>query len=343
MVINKIYKYIEINDCSLTPKYLQLSNAIIKAIKEGKLLPGESLPSLNEISFEYEIARATVEKGYNYLKKNGAIDSIQGKGYFIKNLQEHEKIKILILFDQLSPEKRCIYDALVACLPETALVELLIYNNDYGFFKKLLTTRIRQYTHFLILPNFKEGGENAHEVINQIPLEKLILIGRLIPEVKGAFATFYQDFGKNIYQSLEQAIPLLSKYHSIKIICLDYELFPTEIIDGFINFCNQFAFNYYLIKNLSDLVINKGDVFITYDENDLIVLIEQILSTNFKVGKEIGVISYNESALKKVILNGITTISTDFQFVGESVAQAIMNGTQGIEEMPFKLTIRESL
>ncbi len=48
-------------------------------------------------------------------------------------------------------------------------------------------------------------------------------------------------------------------------------------------------------------------------ENDLVILIERILAAGLKVGKDVGVISYNETPLKKIILNGITTISTDFK------------------------------
>jgi DNA-binding transcriptional regulator YhcF (GntR family) len=43
------------------------------------------LPSINELSFEFEISRDTAEKGYKYLKKIGIVGSIPGKGYFIKS------------------------------------------------------------------------------------------------------------------------------------------------------------------------------------------------------------------------------------------------------------------
>ncbi len=52
-------------------------------------------------------------------------------------------------------------------------------------------------------------------------------------------------------------------------------------------------------------------------ENDLVILIEKILATKLKVGKTSwALISYNETLLKKIILNGITTISTDFEIDG---------------------------
>ena len=78
-------------------------------------------------------------------------------------------------------------------------------------------------------------------------------------------------------------------------------------------------------------------------ENDLVFLIEKILTTKMKVGKHVGVISYNETALKKIILNGITTISTDFQMMGEKAAQLILNKSSEHIEIPFYLTLRSSL
>lgn len=41
------------------------------------------LPSINDLSYELEIARETAEKAYRYLKQLGVIGSVPGKGYFI--------------------------------------------------------------------------------------------------------------------------------------------------------------------------------------------------------------------------------------------------------------------
>jgi DNA-binding LacI/PurR family transcriptional regulator len=78
-------------------------------------------------------------------------------------------------------------------------------------------------------------------------------------------------------------------------------------------------------------------------ENDLVILIEKILAAGLKVGKQVGVISYNETPLKKIILKGITTISTDFQLMGEKTAQLILQHSPEHIEIPFYLTLRESL
>ena len=86
-----------------------------------------------------------------------------------------------------------------------------------------------------------------------------------------------------------------------------------------------------------------GEVFINLMENDLVILIERILSQELKVGKDVGVISYNETPLKKIILDGITTISSDFQMMGEKTAQLILGRSTQHIEIPFYLTLRSSL
>ena len=70
--------------------------------------------------------------------------------------------------------------------------------------------------------------------------------------------------------------------------------------------------------------ISEGEVFISLVEDDLVLLIEKIIETKVEVGKQVGVIAYNETPLKRIILNGISTISTDFLLMGEKAAQLIL-------------------
>ena len=68
MKASPIYKLISFDEFSATPKYQQLANSILKAIEDGKLQADDVLPSINELSFQFEISRDTAEKGYKYLK-----------------------------------------------------------------------------------------------------------------------------------------------------------------------------------------------------------------------------------------------------------------------------------
>ena len=58
------------DEFSVTPKYQQLANCITKAIEDGKLSVADVLPSINEMSFDFEICRDTAEKGYKHLKNS---------------------------------------------------------------------------------------------------------------------------------------------------------------------------------------------------------------------------------------------------------------------------------
>jgi DNA-binding transcriptional regulator YhcF (GntR family) len=340
---NILFDFIEIDYQSATPKYMQLANSVIKAISEEKIGKDDLLPSINELSFEFEISRDTAEKGYKYLKQIGVLASVPGKGYFVKSTEVAQPLKIFLLFNKLSAHKKIVYDAFVKTLQEKALIDFYIYNSDFTLFKKLIQNNKNNYTHYVIVPHFHEGGEKAHEIINQIPSDKLLMMDKLLPGIAGNYAAVYENFENDIYEALEQLKEQLSSYHTLKLIFPEHSYFPNEIITGFLKFCRQYAFNYKEVHDISREPIKEGDVFINLMENDLVILIEKILATKLKVGKHVGVISYNETPLKKIILNGITTISTDFEFMGKKAAEMILNNQREHFEVPFYVTKRNSL
>jgi Transcriptional regulators len=337
------YKIIYFDEFSATPKYQQLANSIIKGIEDGKLQTDDVLPSINEVSFEFEICRDTVEKGYKYLKKQGIIGSIPGKGYFIKSIDVSKTTKIFLMFNKLSTHKKIIYDSFVKTLGDTATIDFYIYNNDLGLFKKLLQNSKTDYNYYVILPHFIEGGDTAHNIINTIPKEKLVLLDKIIPGVTGDFGAVYENFEKDIYIALEKALPHLAKYDTLKIIFPASSYYPEEIVKGFSSFCEKYTFSYKVVYDIKKEPINKGEVFLNLMDNDLVVLIERIIESKLKVGKDVGVISYNETPLKKIILKGITTISTNFEEMGIETAKIIQEGKLRHVEIPFALTLRSSL
>ena len=256
----------------------------------------------------------------------------------------HPHPKLFLLVNKLNAHKKIIYDRLVAALGDMVSIDFYIYNNDYNYFKKLIQTNQHDYTHYVIIPHFNEGSEKAHEVINQfIPVEKLIVVDKPIPHIKGKYGAICQDFSADIYNALEQALEPLTKYRKIKIIFPRDTHHPKEILEGLSRFCHRYAFDSEIVQDITKENIQAGEVTISITENDLIVLVEKILATSLKVGKEVGIISYNETPLKKIILEGITTISADFQFMGQKTAQMILENSKEHIVVPFALTLRASL
>jgi DNA-binding transcriptional regulator YhcF (GntR family) len=337
------FNFIHIDVYSSTPKYLQLTNVIVKAVEKGKLKKGDMLPSINELSYKLEISRDTAEKGYKHLKQIGLLSSVPSKGYYIARNDFKQERRIFLMFNKLSAHKKIIYDAFISALGDDATVDFYVYNSDFKLFKKFLTTKTEDYSHFVIIPHFIDGGEFAKDVINLIPKEKLVLLDKKIPGIDGEYAAAYENFEKDIYGALEQAREQLSKYHTLKIIFPKRSYFPAEIITGFVRFCQQYAFVHEVVNDISLEPINEGEVFINLMEDDLVILIERIISMRFEIGKQVGIISYNETPLKKLILNGITTISTDFRYMGSVAANLILDNSKRHVEIPFYYNRRASL
>ncbi|WP_370459481.1 GntR family transcriptional regulator [Chitinophaga sp. Cy-1792] len=338
-----VFKYLYIDDFSATPKYFQLANAIIKAIADGKLQQDDVMPSINEVSAAFDVARDTVEKAYKHLKSIGILASVPGKGYFIKHTNLGQRFKILLLFNKLSEHKKIIYDSFAARLGDSASIDFYVYNSDFSLFRKLLSQNLDDYTHIVILPHFRERWDHVDDVINTLPKEKLVLLDKNLSRVNGNFSAIYENFQQDIVSALLQAKERLLHYQTLKIIFPENSYYPEEIITGFTEFCRDNGFNGKIVEHIESEIINKGDVFINIRESDLVSLIEKINDLHLSIGKDVGIISYNETPLKKFILNGLTTISTDFVFMGEMAARQILEKTTDKIEVPFYLTLRPSL
>jgi DNA-binding transcriptional regulator YhcF (GntR family) len=336
-------KIIKIDEYSITPKYVQIYNSILRGIEEHLINKDDILPSVNDLSTGLEVSRNTIEKSYKELKKIGVVSAIAGKGYFIANTNFDQPNKVLLLFNKLSSHKKIIYDAFAETLANSAAIDFYIYDNNFNFFKKILADKSDTYTKLVIIPHFIEKDETADKVINELPKDKLILMDKLVKGVTGDFSAVYEDFENDIYHALEQLLDKLSKYHTLKIIFPEHSYYSVEILAGFVNFCTKYAFDYEVISVLKEEKLISGTVYINLMEADLVELIERTISEKLNVGQDIGVISYNETPIKNIILNGITTISTDFKLMGKKAAEIILSNTKEHLAIPFKVTQRNSL
>jgi len=340
---NYFLTHFKIDGLSATPKYQQIVNAVLASIRQQKLKKGDVLPSINEVSFEFDISRLTVEKGYNQLRKRGIIESFPGKGYFVANTFFEQDLRIFLLFNKLSAHKKIIYDAFVETLGDKAAIDFYVYNNDFNLFQKLLNQQKSGYSHYVIIPHFVEQEQNAYRLINALPKEKLIVIDKIVKEITGSYGAVYQFFESDIFNALTAALAPLSKYHTLKLIFPENSYAPKEIIAGFVRFCQNYAFQHQIVHHLDQEPVNEGEVFINLMEEDLVIILEKIIALNLSLGQQVGLISYNETPFKKFIMNGLTTISTDFAAMGRTAAQLVLNPSEAQVENPFYLTLRGSL
>lgn len=344
-------KFIKIDENSRVPKYKQIVDSIVYNISIGNLKIDQKIPSINMFSEDFYISRDTVEKAYNILKERKIITSIKGKGYYITGTKLVSKINILFLINKLSAYKMTTYNSFVNSIGANSNTDLLIYHCDETLFLNLLDKNKEAYDYYVIMPHFKTNDLKhvsfTDEVINsikKIPKEKLIILDNIKLGMDGQIVEIYQDFENDIYNALIEGLSKINKYEKLILIYPEKAVYPypRRILHGFKKFCVEHAINFEILNEVyDDMVLKKGDLFITIEESDLVNLVKLIRDSKFILGENIGIISYNDTPLKELL--GITVVSTDFKVMGESASKMILNKEKGKIKVPFNFIDRNSI
>ena len=326
------------------PKYMQIIKSLLLAIGKGKLKRGDKIPSINQLSEECLLSRDTVEKAYKHLIKDGVLISVRGKGYFINRVDIETTVRILLVFNKISNYKKQIYNAFVENLGRNVNVDLHIHHSNINIFKNLIKNSLGEYDYYVIMPHFYDKADEAIETLKLIPAEKLILLDKDIELNTKKHSSVYQNFEKDIVAALNEALDLLTVYKKLILIFPTMIPYPKEIIKGFRIFCIQHQFEHEIIYDFhEDSEVTTNAAYVVIEENDLVNLIKKCRQQQLKIGKDIGIISYNETPLKEILLDGITTISTDHEQMGKTAAELINENRMAIIKNPFTLIKRKSL
>jgi DNA-binding GntR family transcriptional regulator len=86
----KLSKFISDVKTPGLPKYAQLREAVLQAVAEGALKPGEQLPPDLEIVRDTRLSLGTVQSAMRALAKEGAIVRDQGRGTFVAENQKRQ-------------------------------------------------------------------------------------------------------------------------------------------------------------------------------------------------------------------------------------------------------------
>lgn len=75
-------------------------------------------------------------------------------------------------------------------------------------------------------------------------------------------------------------------------------------------------------------------------DNGLLTLSRIAAELGLKIGEDISVISYNDSPINEIILNGLTSVSTDFRQMGETAARMILDQSLSKIKCDFRMIRR---
>lgn len=76
---------VALNEQSKEPVYRQLANELRKAILDGRLKPGDKMPSTRDLCRSMKVSRFTVMRSFEDLSAQGFIKTVSGSGTYVSN------------------------------------------------------------------------------------------------------------------------------------------------------------------------------------------------------------------------------------------------------------------
>lgn len=331
---------LKINPESNIPKYQQIADGLIGLIEAGVLKVGDKAPSIDAISKSNNVAKVTVVQAYRHLKSSGIIESSEKRGFYIQTNVTNMRWRVLVLFNVMNPSKEIIYKAIVNTLGEGAHVELFFHNYNFEMFENIIRSKAGMFHYCIVMPHFHP---DTNKVLESIPPEKLIVLDRPLQHPIPGASAVYQDFKTDVFDALLSQRQAILKYKKIIVLQPTGKGLPTEIADGIKLFGTKNKLPVQVSLEVQEKMLLPDTLFITLTDEILIDLIELQQQTKLKLGKNIGIISYNENPLKRILAGGIATLTSDFEKMGRTAAECITKKTSIVTRNPFYLILRNSL
>ena len=331
------------------PIYKQLIAEIERAIDNGGLKEGDCLPSMNELSASLDISKETVKKVYSILRERGLIESLHGKGFFVTAWRESRKLRIFMLFDRLSQYKQMLYDAFIDKIGDNAEVTMYVYNQRVDTFEEFISQTLDKYDYFIITPHFAldpTTQARALKSLKRIPNRKLIILDNWPRTLQGQYGVVYQDMSNDIYDGLKEALDDLKRYNKLHVVTLPTSLYGSLIMAGVERFCADYSINVEFHYEITSDMMKRGGVYLLLNGQLGLGLVDAARTAKMQgleIGKDIGIISYNDSYLSEVILGGLTTVSTDFAQMGRLAAEMVLSRDLRKVKCDFKFSRRNTL
>jgi DNA-binding transcriptional regulator YhcF (GntR family) len=329
---------IDIKENSGVPKYKQILGAIEKSIENGAVKKGDRLPSINSIRNKFDLSRDTVLLAFNELKIKGIVQSVAGKGYFVKNDSVGGLKRVFLLFDELNNFKEDLYNAFLAHLGKDIQVDIYFHHFNHELFDRLVDASVGEYSAYVIMP---ANLRNIELSLSKLPAEQVFILDQTHAGL-AKYPAIFQNFKKDIFNTLSSAYGQIKKYDNISLV-YDPSKQPQGMALGFEAFCKTHRMKNEVLFTIPERKLVPGELFLVPGDRDLIALIKKIRNQHLKIGKHIGIISYNDTPLKEIVAEGITTISTDFKGMGVKLAQMILGQEKKHIENDCSIILRNSL
>ncbi len=300
------------------------------------------LPSMNELTDKLGISKETVKKAYSILRDLHYIEPKQGKGFFICNPETSSNKRVLVLFNKLSPFNQILFNEMASVIKNNAQITILLHNQSVELLEYYLDENLDKFDYYAIAPHFALDECTQKKVIkqlNRIPNRKLIMLDNWMKEIPGNYGAIYQDYDHDIYTGLSQGLDKIKELGKLNVVTMPSSLYHVQIIKSIRNFCHDNDISAAFYDTTTKFPIRTGEIYLLLNSG-LLNIVKEARRNNLEIGKDIFIISYNETPIHELVLGGLTTVSADFAAMGHMAAEMILSQNLTKEKCPFRMIRR---
>ncbi len=152
-----------------------------------------------------------------------------------------------------------------------------------------------------------------------------------------------QNFTHNLAKALENAMEDIKKYKRFILIYSSKNKHPDEIPETVNNFCKTNNISFKSENKVQANKIQTGDAYFIIEDSQMLKVIEYCEENEKILGRDIGILSYNDTPMKRFVKSGISCISTDFTKMGKLAGEWLMNENQVQKVLSTNYIKRNSL
>jgi len=364
---------LQVDHDSLVPLHTQLQRQLRNLIFSGQWKPGTRLPSENQLHRNLNISRSTVRQAFSEARHEGLIERIPGRGTFVAEPAPESRQKRLVAFIISDFESEREWELLkgVEAAASSNDCHVVFYNTRGSCREErrvLGQLSAQQFSGALLWSCVDARDEGAGRTLDDASLPPLVLMDRDSPALTGDVVT------SDNYGGASLALGHMLALGHRRIVCVTHEMAAlttvAERIQGYrdalqatcaaedkvwvmptrVELSTERALQLgndpasppmrYLMERLGEE--RPTAVFAINDLLALLVL-RAAQALQIQVPDELSVVGFDNVEFSALMATPLTTVAQDFQTIGRSSFELLLERMEGISVPPRTLRVPVTL
>ena len=364
---------LQVDHDSLVPLHTQLQRQLRNLIFSGQWKPGTRLPSENQLHRQLNISRSTVRQAFSEARHEGLIERIPGRGTFVAEPAPESRQKRLVAFIISDFESEREWELLkgVEAAASSNDCHVVFYNTRGSCREErrvLGQLSAQGFSGALLWSCVNARDEGASRDLDGVGLPPLVLMDRDSPALTGDVVT------SDNYGGASLALGHMLALGHRRIVCVTHEMAGlttvAERIQGYRDALQATCAaegNVWVMPTRDELTTERalqlgnnpasppmrylmerlGEERPTavFAINDLLALLvlRAAQALQIQVPDELSVVGFDNVEFSALMATPLTTVAQDFQTIGRSSFELLLERMDGISVTPRTLRVPVAL